>query len=182
MRQPPDRRQVGRSRSPGSHQYPGTSGNLFCPQILSFKSKEQGGLSKNGQYHSCGLPKHGRYPFSPASTTDPSDLGVVREQKIVSTSATHSQEEQCRSGQRIASTSRPKRLETVPNSNSTADQTLPSSPIYFSSDPSAETVCQLETGSNYHSCRCLHDELVQGEGLCLPTIQPNPSSPVQNQK
>ena len=103
----PNRRLLEQDRISGPYQHIRTPSSLLCTQVLSCKSDQQGHLPQNGQYHgSFVLEQHGRHSLPPAPSPCIRDLGLLQKEKSISSGTTHPQQEERRSGYRVASKAR----------------------------------------------------------------------------
>ena len=183
LRLQPNGRLLEQDRISGPYQHIRTPSSLLCTQVLSGKSDQQGHLPQNGQYHgSFVLEQHGRHSLPPAPSPRIRDLGLVLKEKSISSGTTHPQQEERRSGYRVASKARSERLDVASKSDSASDPTLHGGSLCLTPISSTWQVCQLETRPERISQRCVHAGLVESDSICLPTVQSTPSRTSQNQK
>ena len=79
-----------------------TQGSLLCTEVLSPDSNEQSHLAEIRQYHGSIVPKQvGGHSLPSTSPSGNNDLGLVREEKSISSSTAYPRQDQCGSGYRV---------------------------------------------------------------------------------
>ena len=169
------------SRSSGSHQHSRTESSILCSEVLCEISNKPGDLSQVRHHHSGSLSKQlGRHTLLAASSIDPRNLAVVREEICVSSCSTHSGQTQHSSRLRVTNHERSERLETESKCDSPNDLALSSRSVCLSSVSPTRPICELETRPKGNSHGRILNELVQHRSLCLSSVQPGTCSPAQN--
>ena len=116
---------------------------------------------------------------SPSSN---SDLGLVREETPISSGTAYPRQNQCGSGYRVPGETGSERLEDNTENNSTPYKGLHDRSLCLPPHIPTKTVCQLKTGSERGAQRCLHDRLVESDGMSLPSVQLNSVSSSEGQE
>ena len=181
--QPTDRRPLERERVSGPHKCIRTQGSFLCTEVLSPDSNQQSHLSETRQYHGSLVPKQlGGHSLPSTSPSSNSNLGLVREEKSISSGSAYPRQDQCGSGYRVPGEKGSERLEDTTENNSSPNKGLHDRSLCLLPHTPIKTVCQLETGSERGAQRCLHDGLVESDSICLPSVQLNSVSSSEGQE
>ena len=168
-----------------AHHLPGDPGSqLSCPNIRE-ESVQQSSAIATGQHDSSILYKSPRgHSIPPSNTIGQGFMVMVPETEHLTEGTTSPREGERRSRPRIQSNEGQVRLDVEPNSiqQDKEDTSDGNRPICITADLSTPQIFQLETRPTSYGNRCLPTGLVEHDGICQPSLEPNRQSPCKDPK